>query len=59
MAQSVGVGLMLPINPPLAEELEAMAAEFFAANPDLNPATYRADPEDHCPYWQLPDCYDL
>jgi len=50
---------MLPINPPLADELDAIAADFFAANPDLDPATYRTDPEDHCPYWELPDCYDL
>jgi len=48
---------MLPINPPLAEELEAIAAEFFAANPDLSPETYHTDPEDYCPWWQLPDLF--
>lgn len=50
---------MLPLHPCRADEEEAMAADFFADNPDLDPSTYRADPEDHCPYWQMPNCYDL
>ena len=50
---------MLPLQPSRADEAEQIAAEFFAANPDLDPATYRTDPEDCCPYWQLPDCYDM
>lgn len=46
---------MLPFQPSRADDLEAIAAEFFAANPDLDPETYQADPEDYCPYWELPD----
>jgi hypothetical protein len=46
---------MLPLQPSRADELEQIAAEFFAANPDLDPDTYNTDPEDYCPYWQLPD----
>jgi len=47
--------LMLPLQPSRSDDLEQIAAEFFAANPDLSPETYQTDPEDRCPWWQLPD----
>ena len=48
---------MLPLQPSRSDDLEQIAAEFFAANPDLDPDTYQTDPEDCCPWWQLPDLF--